>query len=78
MVSRMYVVLQEAIEFCVTSYVMARCGVIKFNYSTSINLQVGPTNVVHEMEPTIGAVSVKKVNMSKQWVIVVWMWPCPS
>jgi len=57
---RIYVVLQETVRFCVTSYVVAQCGVIQVNLSTSINLQVGPTNAVYEMEPTIRTLSVKK------------------
>jgi len=60
MVSRMYVVLQETVRFCVTSYVVAQCGVIQINFSTSIKLQVGPTNAVYEMEPTVRTLSVKK------------------
>jgi hypothetical protein len=60
MVSMMYVLLQERVGFCVTFCVKVQCGVTQVNFSTSIELQVGPTDAVYEMEPTIRTVSVKK------------------
>jgi len=53
-------VLHQTGRFCVTSYVIARGGLIQVNFSTSIKLQVGPINAVDEMEPTIRTLSVKK------------------
>jgi hypothetical protein len=68
----MYVVLQETVGFCVISYVIVHYGVMRVNFSTSVEFQVGPANAVYEIEPTVRTVSVKKVNMSKLCVIFVW------
>jgi hypothetical protein len=60
MFSKMYLVLQETVRFCVTSYIVAQCAVIQVNFSTSLKLQVGPANAVYEMEPTVRTLSVNK------------------